>query len=172
MDYLQQRQLIHAASRVSPIGNTLVLIAPADSPPVAIQLDQATALEPLLGAAGRLAMADPAHVPAGMYARQALQGLDLWGAMQKRVAFANDVRGVLALVERGEAPLGIVYATDALISHRVVVRATFPSTVHSPVRYSFALVAGQSNENATALLAFMSDTPALDIFRRHGFLTP
>jgi molybdate transport system substrate-binding protein len=172
MDYLQDRTLIDASSRVSPIGNSLVLIVPGDSPHTTISLDQPQALNHILGAAGRLAMADPAHVPAGLYARQALQTTGLWPAVETRTAFANDVRGVLALVERGEVPVGIVYATDAAISDRVVVGATFAATAHDPIRYSFALVAAAHNDGAAALLAFMNEPIALDIFRRHGFLTP
>lgn len=172
MDYLQARTLIDSASRVSPIGNALVLISPGDSSAGPIQIDDRAPLDLLLGAAGRLAMGDPAHVPAGMYAKQALQSLGWWRAMQSRAAFANDVRGVLALVERGEAPLGIVYATDAAISDRIQVLATFPPTTHDPIRYSFALVTGQSNSDAAALIAFMTSPPALDIFHRHGFGAP
>jgi molybdate transport system substrate-binding protein len=171
MDYLQERTLIDADSRVSPIGNELVLIAPADSIATVVALDQTT-LDALLGTAGRLAMADPAHVPAGMYARQALLSLGLWGTAQPRAAFANDVRGVLALVERGEVPLGVVYATDAVISQRVRVLTRFPTGTHDPIRYSFALVAGPASAKAADLIAFMNSEPGLAIFRQHGFLTP
>jgi len=172
MNYLQARQLIDADSRVSPIGNSLVLITQQDSSQQTFQLDEQTRLEPLLGAAGRLAIGDPAHVPAGIYAQQALQRLGWWPALQARTAFANDVRGVLALVERGEAPLGIVYATDAAISKRARVLATFPAATHDPIRYSMALVSGQHDAEAAALLAFMTGPSAMDIFRRYGFQAP
>ena len=172
MDYLQDKTLIESASRVSIIGNALVLISPFDSPDEPVTLDDPVSVDFLLGPAGRLAMGDPAHVPAGIYARQALQTLGLWDAMQSRVAFANDVRGVLALVERGEAPLGIVYATDAAISDRIRILATFEESTHDPIRYSFALVTDQSNPVAVSLIAFMSERRALNIFRRHGFLVP
>jgi molybdate transport system substrate-binding protein len=172
MDYLQDKTLIEANSRVSIIGNALVLISPLDSLAEPFQLDNPAAVEALLGPAGRLAMGDPAHVPAGIYARQALQTLGLWGAMQSRMAFANDVRAVLALVERGDAPLGIVYATDAAISDRIRILATFQESSHDPIRYSFALVADQSSPTAVSLIAFMGEPRALNIFRRHGFLIP
>lgn len=172
MDYLQDRDLIDPNSRVSPVGNTLILIAPADSSPAPIRLDHPAPLQAVLGVTGRLAMGDPAHVPAGMYAKQALQSLGLWDSLQSQTAFANDARGVLALVERGEAPLGIAYATDAAISDGLAVLATFPPTSHEPIRYSFALVAGQSSPEATDMIAFMSNQTALEIFRRHGFVVP
>ncbi|MCZ6711861.1 MAG: molybdate ABC transporter substrate-binding protein, partial [Gammaproteobacteria bacterium] len=152
------------------ISNALVLISPLDSSDEPVRLDNPSSLEFLLGSAGRLAMGDPAHVPAGIYTKQALQTLGLWDALQFRVAFANDVRGVLALVERGEVPLGIVYATDAAISDRIRIRATFDASMHDPIRYSFALVVDQSNPVAVSLIEFMSEPRALNIFRRHGFL--
>ena len=172
MDYLQARMLIDAHSRVSPIGNALVIIAPAESPEAEIEFNEPTWLLPLLGREGRLAIGDPDHVPAGMYARQALQTLGLWHSAQSRLALANDVRAVVALVERGEAPVGIVYATDAAISERVRVLATFNRSSHDPIRYSFALVNGPGSAEAAALMTFMSGQRALEIFRRYGFQTP
>lgn len=170
MDYLEERQLIDAASRVNLLGNSLVLIAPGDTPAPVIELDNPTTIATALRRRGRLAMGDPAHVPAGIYARQALQNLGLWPSLQTRVAFASDVRGVIALVERGEAPLGIVYATDAAISNRVQVLATLPESAHDPIQYAFALVEGHTGADAAELLAFMADPAALAIFHRYGFV--
>ncbi|MDH3643352.1 MAG: molybdate ABC transporter substrate-binding protein [Gammaproteobacteria bacterium] len=171
MDYLQERQLIDASSRMNLLGNSLVLIAPYDTPAQIIELDNASTLAATLGHRGRLAMGDPAHVPAGIYARQALQNLGLWPSLRTRIAFASDVRGVIALVERGEAPLGIVYATDAAISKRIRVLATLPASAHDPIHYAFALVEGSSDSHAAALLAFMTEPAAVAVFHRYGFVT-
>jgi len=115
MDYLQQRDLIVNATRISPVGNALVLVAPADST-ANVTLARGTDLAALLGANGRIATGDPAHVPVGRYAQAALTWMGQWDAVSPRLARADNVRAALLLVERGEAPFGIVYATDAAAS--------------------------------------------------------
>jgi molybdate transport system substrate-binding protein len=181
MDYLEGKALIESASRVSPIGNTLVLVAPADRSSEGVELNDLTILEQVLGPAGRIAMGDPAHVPAGMYAKQALQNLGWWSALESRTAFSNDVRAAAALVARGEAPLGIVYATDVATAKRLQILATFPTTSHDPIQYSFARVTNLSSGHsaddgsstdapAAALMEFLRSPPALEVFRQHGFL--
>jgi molybdate transport system substrate-binding protein len=171
MDYLQQRDLILEATRRSPIGNALALIAPADSPAPAPKLDRGgTELATLLGPSGRIATGDPAHVPAGRYAEAALRWLGQWEALAPRIARADNVRAALLLVERGEAPLGIVYATDAAASPGVRVLGTFPAQSHPAVTYPFALVRrAEGNAEATALLAFLSGPEAAPNWRRFGF---
>lgn len=172
MDYLAERGRIVAASRVSPIANTLVAIVPADSRTRTAELGPSTDLAALLGPDGRIAVGDPAHVPAGIYAQQALESLGLWAAAEPRLVRTDNVRAALALVERGEAPLGIVYATDARISAGVRVVGTFPPGSHAPITYPFALVDGAGGDTARALLAFLTGPDGIAIFERFGFSRP
>jgi molybdate transport system substrate-binding protein len=169
MDYLQQRRLVAAGTRISPIGNALVLVAPADrARPVA--LARGTDLAALLGPTGRIATGDPAHVPAGRYAQAALDWMGQWPALAPRLARADNVRAALLLVERGEAPLGIVYATDAAASPGVAVLGTFPAESHAPVTYPFALLRrAEANPQARALLGFLAGPEAAPGWQRFGF---
>jgi molybdate transport system substrate-binding protein len=169
MDYLRARSLIEGTSRISPIGNALVLVAPAGRAEI-IALAPGTDLLPLLGPRGRIATGDPAHVPAGRYAQAALGWMGQWPALSSRLARADNVRAALLLVERGEAPLGIVYATDALASPGLRVIATFPPEAHPPITYPFALTRrAANNPNARALLAFLAGAEALPTWQRFGF---
>lgn len=163
MDYLAERRLV--SSRADLLGNTLVLIAPADS-----RLDRVdpNSLAGRLGD-GRLATGDPDHVPVGLYAKQALETLGQWAAVEPRLARVESVRAALALVERGEVPLGIVYATDAAVSSRVKVVATFPGTAHEPIVYPVALVAGKDGPAARAFLDHLRSGAAKSVFARYGF---
>ncbi|MEX2200830.1 MAG: molybdate ABC transporter substrate-binding protein [Dongiaceae bacterium] len=169
MDYLAGRNLIEVDTRVSPIGNSLVLIVPADSAAGDIAVDASTDLGALLGAAGRLSVGDPDHVPAGIYAREALESLGLWATAEPRLARAEDVRAALVLVERGECPLGIVYATDATISDKVRVIGTFPAGSHTPITYPFAILTGQNGEDADAFFRYVTGPESLETFRKYGF---
>ena len=150
MDYLQQRNLVLPDSRTSPLGNRLVLIAPADQPGE-VALTPGVDLLARLGAQGRLATGDPASVPVGKYAQAALTTLGVWNATAPRIARAESVRAALLLVERGEAPLGIVYATDAAASKGVWVLGTFPEDTHPPISYPFALTRRGDRPEAQAL---------------------
>ena len=172
MTYLQQRDLIVTDTRVSPIGNALVLVAPADAArPVA--LERGTDLRALLGPNGRIATGDPAHVPVGRYAQAALTWMGQWDAIAPRLARADNVRAALLLVERGEAPFGIVYATDAAASRGVRVVGTFPIASHTPVTYPFALTRrAAANPQARALLAFLTGPEARPTWQRFGFSNP
>ncbi len=169
MEYLQQRHLIVDATRSSPIGNTLVLVAPANAAkPVDITKD--TDLGKLLGADGRLATGDPAHVPVGIYAQQALTWMGQWDTIAPRLARADSVRSALLLVERGEAPYGIVYGTDAAVAPNVRVVGTFPDASHPPVTYPFALTAhAAGNSRAKALLDFLTGPDATATYVKFGF---
>ncbi len=172
MDYLQQRHLIVAASRVSPVGNRLVLIAPLDQPngqSGEIALTPGVDLLARLGPHGRIATGDPASVPAGKYAQAALTSLGIWDRVAPRLARAENVRAALLLVERGEAPLGIVYATDAAASKGVCVVAAFPEGTHPPIAYPFALTVRGDRPDARALLAFLVGPKAAPAYRRLGF---
>ncbi|MFZ4409845.1 MAG: molybdate ABC transporter substrate-binding protein [Paracraurococcus sp.] len=170
MDYLAQRGLIVPETRTSPLGNALVLVAPAESPLAPLALGPGTDLAALLGPQGRLATGDPAHVPVGLYARAALESFGQWAALAPRLARAENVRAALLLVARGEAPLGIVYLTDARASRGVKVLGSFPPGSHPPVTYPFAVTrraAGRAE--ARALLAFLAGPGAAETWRRFGF---
>lgn len=166
MDYLAERRLIQPASRRELLGNSLVLIAPAGRPlTVAMRHGQPPRFE------GRLCLADPSGVPAGIYGRQALQALDWWPALAARLVATLDVRAALAFVERGECALGVVYGSDALGSPRVVLAGRFPESSHEPVVYPFALLPGAS-ATAQGFYRFLQGPEALAVFRQAGFTTP
>ena len=169
MNYLQQRDLIVTTTRVSPLGNALVLVAPLDAARP-VELGRGTDLAAPLGPNGRIATGDPAHVPVGRYAQAALEWMGQWQAISPRLARADNVRSALLLVERGEAPLGIVYATDAAASRGVRVVGTFPAESHPPVTYPFALLRrAESNGQARAFLAFLTGPEAQPTWQRFGF---
>jgi len=168
MDYLAQTNLIAADTRKDLLGNDLVLVVPADKP-LHVTIGPDFDLPGLLGADGRLATGDPAHVPVGIYAEQALKKLGWWNKVAPRLARTADVRAALLLVERGEAPAGIVYATDAAVSKAVMVAGTFPASSHDPVAYPFAVVKAQDTPEARALLTFLSGPQARAVFVQRGF---
>ncbi|WP_458095931.1 molybdate ABC transporter substrate-binding protein [Roseomonas sp. WA12] len=170
MDYVAGRDLILPETRLSPIANALVLIAPADRPATPVVLAPGTDLAALIGPNGRLATGDPSNVPVGRYAQAALTWMGAWEAIAPRLARADNVRSALLLVERGEAPLGIVYATDAAASRAIRVLATFPAESHPPVTCPFALTRRASgNAQARAFLAFVTGPDSAETWRRHGF---
>jgi molybdate transport system substrate-binding protein len=169
MDYLDTRGLLRPSTRTDVLGNTLVLIAPLQSP---VQL-QIGANFPLLAAlgGGRLATADPDSVPAGMYARAALTHLGVWAAVEPHLARGENVRAALAYVARGDAPLGIVYGTDAQAEKRVRVVAVFPADSHPAIVYPAAVTA-QGQAEAARYVDFLRGQPAQEIFARYGFSAP
>ena len=167
VDYLEGKGLLVPESRRDLLGNRLVLVAPADSR-VEVSIGPDLALAALLGD-GRLAIADPDHVPAGRYARAALESLGLWPEVEGRTVRTLDVRAALALVERGEVPPGIVYATDVTACRACRTVAVFPESSHPPIRYPLALVAGQAGPAARAFYDFLASPAAAAIFARHGF---
>ena len=168
MDYLAKRNLIVPGTRRDLLSNKLVLIVPA-SHPQHVTIGPDFDLAALLGANGKLTTGDPAHVPVGLYAKQALTKLGVWSVAEAHMAPAADVRGALLLVERGEAAAGIVYATDAAVSKGVVVAGTFPDSSHDPIAYPFAIVKANDTPAARALLAFLQGPEAREIFARRGF---
>jgi molybdate transport system substrate-binding protein len=163
MDYLQKKNLLAPGTRRDLLGNRLVLIGPANSPAIAL-----TPGFNLKGAlkGGRLAIADPATVPAGKYAQQALTALRAWQGVP--LAPAENVRVALAYVARGEARLGVVYETDARVEPRVKVAGVFAATTHAPIRYPAALVQG-ARPQARGFLAYLSSPAATAIFTQAGF---
>ena len=167
MDYLQARDLIQKASRRSLAGNRLVLIAPADSE-IELQVAPGFALASALGR-GRLSTGDPDTVPVGRYARSALVSLGLWDAVEDRLVRAENVRNALMYVARGEAPLGIVYTTDALLDPKVRIVDTFPANTHAPITYP-AAATQRARQDAIAYLNYLAGPEARDTWRRFGFL--
>src|SRR5262245_56342301 len=167
MDYLQTRSLIKSETRGNLLGNRIVLVAPKDSP-ASIKIAPGFPLIELLGT-GRLAMADPKAVPAGKYGRAAFESLGVWQSVEPRVAAAENVRAALALVSRGETPLGIVYQTDAAADANVRIVGTFPEDTHPPIIYPAALVGASANPDAPAFLAYMRAPGARSAWEKQGF---
>jgi molybdate transport system substrate-binding protein len=170
MDYLAKKDLI--ATQTVLLGNALALIAPADAPVSPHSIDSGFDWAKLLGPNGRLATGDPDHVPAGIYAKEALQHLGAWNSLEPRLARAEDVRGALTLVERGDAPLGIVYVTDARISAKVKIVGAFPESSHPPILYPAAIVKGADTPPVEDYFRFLRSPEARAIFVRYGFATP
>lgn len=167
-DYLFERKLLNPSYSLNLLGNRLVLIAPKDAQTPEITLTKQTDLAKLVGN-GRLSVGDPDHVPVGIYAKQALENMGQWSKLEPRLARAESVRAALALVERGEAPYGIVYATDAAISKNVKVVANFPEALHETILYPFALVSGKETPTAKAFFQFLQTPEAKAVFTRYGF---
>ena len=168
MDYVEQRRLVVDGTRANLLGNALVLIAPKDS---AVKLDATPgfALAAALGKDGRLALAEPNSVPAGKYAKAALTQLGVWNAVAAHVVSADNVRAALNFVARGEAPLGIVYRSDAASEPAVRVVATFPDTTHAPIVYPIAVIREHDSPTARKLLDLLRTPAAQAIFRASGF---
>jgi molybdate transport system substrate-binding protein len=167
MEYVGDKGLIRTETRINLLGNRIVLIAPKDgvsAMTIAPGLDLAGAL-----GQGRLAMANVDAVPAGKYGKAALEKLGAWNAVKDRVAQAENVRAALLLVSRGEAPLGIVYQTDAAADPTVKIVGTFPEDTHPPIVYPVAVTKTSANGNAPALLAFLRGPAARVAFERQGF---
>lgn len=169
MDWVQQRGLILPATRRDLLSNRLVLVVPKDRAR-RITIGPGLDLASLLGKDGRLAVGNPSNVPAGIYAKQALQHLGLWRQAEPRLARAENVRQALLLVERGEAPAGIVYATDAAVAPNLVVAGVFPAGSHAPITYPFAIVKGGDTPQAHFYLDFLAGPQARAAFTRQGFI--
>lgn len=168
MDYLTERGMIEPDSRFDLLGNRLVLIAAADAALEKISIAPGFPLTALLGQ-GRLAMGDPAHVPAGMYGKQALVSLGIWAGVAQKLAPTKDVRTALVLVERKETPMGLVYATDAAISDRVRVLGVLPQTSHPAITYPVAVIKGSRGTASRQFLKFLKTPEARMVFETYGF---
>jgi len=169
MDYLQNRKLIDPKTRIDLLGNSLVLIAPADSSAL-VAITPGFPLAALLRD-GHLAMADPDAVPAGRYAKAALSALGVWQAVAGRIAAAENVRAALLLVARSEAPLGIVYRTDAAAEPSVRIVAIFPPDSHPPIVYPMALTR-TAGPDAGVFAAYLRGPAARALFAAQGFTMP
>jgi len=170
MDYAVDKKAIDTSSRETLLGNSLVAVAPKASKLDKVTIDAKTDWTRLLDG-GRLAVGDPDHVPAGIYAKEALQKLGAWETLSPKLAPAEDVRGALALVERNEAPLGIVYGSDAVASKGVKVVGTFPEDSHKKVEYPLAIIDGHKNATVSAFYDYLKGPQASAIFKRYGFTT-
>lgn len=167
MDDVQRHGLVRPNTRVPFLANRLVLIAPAGKGatfPIKPGFPLARALGP-----GRLAMADPDSVPAGLYGKAALTALGVWPAVAPKVARGDSVRAALALVERGEAPYGIVYETDARASKGVRIVGVFPAASHPPITYPIAVLKSGTSSDAEGFRRFLISGAGKAIFMRYGF---
>ncbi|CUH64347.1 Molybdate-binding periplasmic protein precursor [Thalassovita gelatinovora] len=167
MDRLEEQGLLRSGSRSDLLGNQLVLVGPAGTAPQPLDSTLIDALE-----GGHLAMALVEAVPAGIYGKAALEYLGLWTDIAPHVAQADNVRAALALVAIGEAPLGIVYATDAQAEPRVDVVAEFPAPSHPPITYPVAILTDSKADTVQAFLDYLKGPVAKKIFLRHGFTEP
>ncbi len=165
MDYVNKKSLVETPHDL--LGNRLVLISAKDNP-LTLEIKPGLKLAEVLGD-GRLAVGDPSNVPAGIYAKEALTKLKIWDSVQPKLAPAADVRAALTLVSRGEAPLGIVYETDAKVDPKVRTVAVFPEDSHKPIVYPVAVVKTSRNPDAAKFVAFLSGPAAKEIFVKYGF---
>lgn len=168
MDVVEKHEMIRPASRVNLLGNDLVLVAPKAST-VSLKIAPKFGLAAALGS-GRLAIGDPAAVPAGMYAKAALESLGVWNDVVNHLAPAENVRAALLLVSRGETPLGVVYRTDANADPTVRIVDVFPDASHPPIVYPAALTT-HASANAARVLDYLRGPAARAIFERQGFRT-
>ena len=167
MDHVAERKLIKASSRRDLLGNQIVLIAPRESK-VELRIEKGFGLRAALGD-GRLAMGNIDAVPAGKYGKAALEALGVWRSVADRVAQAENVRMALTLVSRGEAPLGIVYRTDAASDPSVRMVGVFPDETHPPIVYPMALLSTSTNPDAHAFVDFLKSPKARSSFEKQGF---
>lgn len=167
MDYGIKHDLIKSDTREDLLGNRLVLIAPADSKIGPVTIAPGFDLAALAGS-GRIATGDVRAVPAGLYAKAALEKLGIWPSVASKIAMAENVRAALVLVARSEAPLGIVYETDAIIDPRVKIVGVFPEDSHPPIIYPVALTKN-AKPDAARYLAFLATAEAKAVFQRYGF---
>lgn len=168
MDDVAKRNLIQSDTRINLLGNDLVLVAPKSST-VALKIAPNFGLAAALGN-GRLAVGDPASVPAGLYAKAALTSLGVWGSVSSHLAPAENVRAALLLVSRAEAPLGIVYRTDAIADASVRIVDVFPESSHPPIVYPAALTT-RASAAARKVLDYLHGPAARAVFEKQGFRT-
>ncbi|MBY0320557.1 MAG: molybdate ABC transporter substrate-binding protein [Reyranella sp.] len=167
MDYVQGKNLIKTDTRFNLLGNKIVIIAPKDSKTATLAIKGDDLAKALAG--GKLSMANVDAVPAGKYGKAALEKLGAWSAVKDSIAQAENVRAALLLVARGEAPLGIVYSTDAAAEPNVKIVATFPEDSHPPIIYPAALTKDSSIADAKAFLDFLRSAKARTAFEKQGF---
>ena len=167
MEYLEKKGLIEAGTRFDLLTNRIVLIAPVESS-LDIKISKSLDLSAFLGD-GRLSMGDPDHTPCGIYSKKALESLGLWNDISAKVIRAKDVRSALYFVEQNEAPLGIVYATDAKISKRVKILDTFPENLHPPVLFQAGVVKHRISGPVEDFIVFLKSADSKNVFSAYGF---
>ncbi len=168
MDYLAERKLIKPDTRVNLLGNKLVLVAPKASKLAHVDIGPGFDIAKLAGD-GRIAVADVRAVPAGLYAKAALQTLGAWKAAEPKLAMAENVRATLAFVARGETPVGIVYATDAKVEPKVKIVGVFPDGSYPAITYPIAAIADTKKADVPRYFAFLRSAAAKAIFEKYGF---
>lgn len=168
MDYAVDKKSVVDNTRYTLLGNDLVLVAPKSDSAKAVTINAQTDWKSLLKGE-RLAVGDPDHVPAGIYAKEALQKLGVWDTVSPLLAPANNVRAALALVERNESPYGIVYGSDAVASDKVQVVGRFPEDSHKPVEYPMAVVKEHQNATVEAFYTYLQGPDAAAVFKQYGF---
>jgi molybdate transport system substrate-binding protein len=168
MDYIAEHKLLDPETRFNLLGNTLVLVAPAASPLTRIEITAKTDIAALAGE-GRIATGNPDSVPVGLYFKQAMERAGQWSAVSPKIAGTDSVRAALSLVERGEAPVGVVYATDAAVTSKVKVIGVFPDTMHDPIVYPFTILAGKGSAPVRGFLDFVRGPEGKGVFARYGF---
>ncbi len=165
MDYLEEQDQIDTASKVDLLQNSLVLIASKTTP-------KENTWHWFIGQKGfRIAMGDPRHVPAGIYGKQSLEKQFRWPEIKDHIASGNNVRSALLFVERDEAPVGIVYKTDALLSKGVTIVEKFPADSHDPIVYPMAMIKNKNSEQVTRFYQYLLSDEAKNIFISYGFTT-
>ena len=169
MDYLEARGLIHPDTKTDLLGNALVAVAPRGE---GFHIEWESGFDLASAFEGPLALADPDHVPAGIYAKQALVRLGWWKDLKERLVVAGNVRSALAFVEQGACAAGVVYATDAASSARVEALGVFPSGTHDGIVYAAAIVKGRNGPNTRRFLDFLESAAAHDVFKGCGFRVP
>jgi molybdate transport system substrate-binding protein len=170
MAYLDGRHLVRTETRRNILGNRLVLIAAAKSP-LATTIAAGFPLLSLLGE-GRLAMCDPAHDPAGRYGRASLESLGVWSSVADRIAIAENVRVAVTMVGRGEAPLAVVFTTDAVGNDSVKTLGSFPDDSHPPILYPASVTTASRHPDAVRFLNYLSSPSGKAVFARFGYLAP
>ena len=167
MKYLSEKGLTVKETEKLLVGNELVLISQKDSKLQNVDIAKGEWINQLKDS--YLSVGDPAHVPAGQYAEEALTKLNLWDKVKDKLARAKDVRAALALVERGESPLGIVYATDAKVSKEVKAIGVFPQDSYKPADYPVAILKDHNNAETQAFLKYLESPEAKKVFADYGF---
>jgi molybdate transport system substrate-binding protein len=168
MNYVEQQGVIDKSSRQALLTNSLVLVAPINAKENLVEIAPNWSLKTLLDGT-RLAMGNPAYVPAGIYAQQSLQKLGVWASTVAYLAPTNNVRSALMLVEHGESQLGIVYKTDALIAKNVKIVAQLPNDSHAPIEYPMAMIKGRNSEAVNHFYQYLQSSAAKSVFVQYGF---